>query len=100
MHNVASKGLHGNFTKIKNGTPRVNSFIEEFQGIRFCKKKLRNIISTAKLLAASGRKYERLERIKRFNKTKLRPGAVLEFVNGSASFRISLHSFTCFYKRR
>ena len=100
MHNVASKGLHGNFTKIKNGTPRVNSFKEEFQAIRFCKKKLRNIISTAKLLTASGRKYERLERIKGFNKTKLRSGALLEFVNGSASFRISLHSFTCFYKRR
>ena len=100
MHNVASKGLHGNFTKIKNGTPRVNSFREEFQGIRFCKKKLRNIISTAKLLTASGRKYERLERIKGFNKTKLRPGVLLEFVNGSAAFRISLHSFTCFYKRR
>ena len=57
-------------------------------------------MSTAKLLTASGRKYERLERIKGFNKTKLRPGVLLEFVNGSASFRISLHSFTCFYKRR
>ena len=64
------------------------------------KKKLRNRISTAKLLTASGRKYERLERIKGFNKTKLRPRALLEFVNGSAAFRISLHSFTCFYKRR
>ena len=64
------------------------------------KKKLRNRISTAKLLTASRRKYERLERIKGFNKTKLRSGALLEFVNGSASFRISLHSFTCFYKRR
>ena len=64
------------------------------------KKKLHNRISTAKLLTASGRKYERLERIKGFNKTKLRPGALLEFVNGSAAFRISLHSFTCFYKRR
>ena len=81
--------------------PRDNSFKEEFQGSQFCKKKkLRNRISTVKLLTASGRKYERLERIKGFNKTKLRPGALLEFVNGSAAFRISLHSFTCFYKRR
>ena len=81
--------------------PRDNSFKEEFQGSQFCKKKkLRNRISTAKLLTASGRKYERLERIKGFNKTKLRSGALLEFVDGSAAFRISLHSFTCFYKLR
>ena len=80
---------------------RDNSFKEEFKRSQFCKKKkLRNRISTAKLLTASGRKYERLERIKGFNKTKLRPGVLLEFVNGSAAFRISLHSFTCFYKRR
>ena len=30
--------------------PRDNSFKEEFQGSQFCKKELRNRISTAKLL--------------------------------------------------
>ena len=81
---------------------RDNSFKQEFKRSQFKKKKkkLRNRISTAKLLTASGRKYERLERIKGFNKTKLRSGALLEFVDGSAAFRISLHSFTCFYKLR
>ena len=88
-------GLCGNFTLHATTVSKKN-----FKEANFEEKKLRNRISTAKLLTASGRKYERLERIKGFNKTKLRPGALLEFVNGSASFRISLHSFTCFYKRR
>ena len=89
-------GLCGNFTLRATTVSKKN-----FKEANFAKKKkLRNRISTAKLLTASGRKYERLERIKGFNKTKLRPGALLEFVNGSAAFRISLHSFTCFYKRR
>ena len=88
-------GLCGNFTL---GATTVSK--KNLKEANFAKKKLRNRISTAKLLTASGRKYERLERIKGFNKTKLRPGTLLEFVNGSAAFRISLHSFTCFYKRR
>ena len=88
-------GLCGNFTLHATTVSKKN-----FKEANFEKKKLRNRISTAKLLTASGRKYERLERIKGFNKTKLRSGALLEFVNGSASLRISLHSFTCFYKRR
>ena len=88
-------GLCGNFTLHATTFSKKN-----FKEANFEKKKLRNRISTAKLLTASGRKYERLERIKGFNKTKLRSGALLEFVNGSASLRISLHSFTCFYKRR
>ena len=88
-------GFCGNFTLRATTVSKKN-----FKEANFAKKKLRNRISTAKLLTASGRKYERLERIKGFNKTKLRSGALLEFVNGSAAFRISLHSFTCFYKRR
>ena len=87
-------GLCGNFTL---GATTVSK--KNLKEANFAKKKLRNRISTAKLSTASGRKYERLERIKGFNKTKLRR-ALLEFVNGSAAFRISLHSFTCFYKRR
>ena len=47
------------------------------------KKKLRNRISTAKLLTAPGRKYERLERMKGLNKTKLRSGALLEWLSFS-----------------
>ena len=89
-------GLCGNFTLGATTVSKKNLKEANFEK----KKKLRNRISTAKLLTASGRKYERLERIKGFNKTKLRSGALLEFVNGSASLRISLHSFTCFYKRR
>ena len=99
MHNVV-RGCTEILPRLKMVLRASTVSKKNFKESDFAKKKLRNIISTAKLLTASGRKYERLERIKRFNKTKLRPGAVLEFVNGSASFRISLHSFTCFYKRR
>ena len=88
-------GLCGNFTLRATTVSKKN-----FKEANFAKKKLHNRISTAKLLTASGRKYERLVRIKGFNKTRLRSKALLEFVHGSASLRINLHSFTSFCKRR